>query len=138
MARYVDSLLTEGEQIVYKTRQHWLALISKSRTGIFLWLIGLGLLIAIWLFPNIFPGNTLQTNIVAGLALILIVVGLLIFLYRLWHWWAQDFAITNRRLIKVTGILSKRASDSSLEKINDAILFQSLWGRMLNFGNLEI
>jgi hypothetical protein len=46
--------------------------------------------------------------------------------------------VTNRRLLKVTGILNKRSADSSLEKINDAILSQSIWGRMLNFGNLEI
>ena len=38
----------------------------------------------------------------------------------------------------VTGILNKRSSDSSLEKINDAILEQSVLGRMLNFGDLEI
>jgi hypothetical protein len=69
---------------------------------------------------------------------VLIAIGLLIFIYRLWHWWAQDFAITNRRLVKVTGILNKRASDSSLEKVNDAILFQSLAGRIFNFGNLEV
>ena len=43
-------------------------------------LIGLFLLIAIWLFPNIFPGGSIQTNVVAGVALVLIVVGLLIFL----------------------------------------------------------
>ena len=62
----------------------------------------------------------------------------MIFALRLWQWWAQDYMITNRRLLKVTGILNKRSGDSSLEKINDAILSQSMWGRMLNFGNLEI
>jgi len=62
----------------------------------------------------------------------------IIFVYRAWQWWAQDYAVTNRRLLKVTGILNKRSADSSLEKINDAILSQSIWGRMLNFGNLEI
>ena len=46
--------------------------------------------------------------------------------------------ITNRRLLKVTGILNKRSGDSSLEKINDAILSQTVLGRMLNFGDLEI
>ena len=38
----------------------------------------------------------------------------------------------------MTGILNKRSGDSSLEKINDAILSQNLSGRMLNFGDLEI
>ena len=46
--------------------------------------------------------------------------------------------VTNRRLLKVTGILNKRSADSSLEKINDAVLSQSILGRMFNYGDLEI
>jgi hypothetical protein len=133
--RYADSLLTEGEHVVLRARQHWLALFSRARTGVFLWLIGIALLIVIvWL--NVAPG--LVRDLLSLLAIVLLVVGLVIFLYRMWQWWAQDYMVTNRRLLKVTGILNKRSADSSLEKINDAILSQSLWGRMLNFGNLEI
>jgi hypothetical protein len=40
--------------------------------------------------------------------------------------------------MKVTGILNKRSSDSSLEKINDAILDQNVIGRILNYGDLDI
>ncbi|MEO6350408.1 MAG: PH domain-containing protein [Candidatus Limnocylindrales bacterium] len=133
--RYADTLLTEGEQVVLRSRQHWLALFSRARQGVFLWLVGIALLIVVvWL--NIAPG--LIRDLLSLGAIVLLVLGLLIFLYRLWQWWAQDYMVTNRRLLKVTGILNKRSADSSLEKINDAILSQSLWGRMLNFGNLEI
>ena len=34
--------------------------------------------------------------------------------------------------------LNKHSADSSLEKINDAILFENLLGRMLNYGDLDI
>ena len=135
MGRYADSLLTEGEQIIVRTRQHWLALLSKSRDALLLFLIGIALLVVVVWF-NVQPG--LLRDILSVLALVVFVLGLFIFLYRLWAWWAQDYVITNRRLLKVTGILNKRSGDSSLEKINDAILSQSVWGRMLNFGNLEI
>jgi hypothetical protein len=77
-------------------------------------------------------------NVLSGVALIMLVLGLLVFLYRFWIWWAQDYMITNRRLMKVTGVLNKRSADSALEKINDAVLNQSVWGRMFNFGDLEI
>lgn len=133
--RYVDSLLTEGEVIVLRTRQHWLALLVRSRGGVLLFVAGLVLLgVIVWL--NVSPG--VARDVLSGLAAIMLALGVLIFLYRLWHWWAQDYVVTNRRLLKVTGILSKRSADSSLEKINDAILNQSLFGRMLNFGDLEI
>ena len=46
--------------------------------------------------------------------------------------------ITNRRVMKVEGVLKKRSADSSLEKINDAVLEQSVFGRMLGYGDLDI
>ena len=46
--------------------------------------------------------------------------------------------ITNRRVMKVEGVLKKRSADSSLEKINDAVLEQSVLGRMLGYGDLDI
>lgn len=133
--RYADSLLTEGEVIVLRTRQHWLALFIRARMAIALWLLGL-LIIGGIMYFNVAPG--VMRDVLSGIALVLLVLGLLILLYRLWHWWAQDYMITNRRLLKVTGILNKRSSDSSLEKINDAVLEQPLLGRMLGYGDLEI
>ena len=35
-------------------------------------------------------------------------------------------------------MINKRSADSSLEKINDAVLTQSLFGRMFGYGDLEI
>ena len=135
MARYADTLLTEGEVIVLRTRQHWLALAGRARAAFVLWGAGLLLLFLIVWF-NVAPG-TLR-DVTSGLALILLALGLVVFIYRFWVWWAQDYVVTNRRLLKVTGILNKRSADSSLEKINDAILSQSVLGRMLNYGELEI
>jgi hypothetical protein len=133
--RYADTLLTEGETVILRTRQHWLALFSKARNALLLFVIGIALLVAVVWF-NIQPG--LLRDIINVLLLVVFALAVIIFVFRFWQWWAQDYAVTNRRLLKVTGILNKRSADSSLEKINDAILSQSIWGRMLNFGNLEI
>ena len=46
--------------------------------------------------------------------------------------------LTNRRVIQVAGVLNKTSMDSSLEKINDARLSQSVFGRIFGFGDLEI
>ena len=135
MGRYADSLLTQGEQVVLRTRQHWLALLSKARDALLLWVLGVVLIVVV-IFFNIAPGAL--RDVISVAIIVVFALGLIIFGYRLWEWWAQDYAITNRRLLKVTGILNKRSADSSLEKINDAILSQSIWGRMFNFGNLEI
>ena len=41
-------------------------------------------------------------------------------------------------MIEVSGVLNKRTTDSSLEKINDAVLTQSIFGRIFGFGDLDI
>ncbi len=133
--RYADTLLTEGEMVILRTRQHWLALLARAGTTLLLFLVGIALLVIVVWF-NIQPG--LLRDILSVVALVVFALGVIIFVYRAWQWWAQDYAVTNRRLLKVTGILNKRSADSSLEKINDAILSQSVWGRIFNFGNLEI
>ena len=46
--------------------------------------------------------------------------------------------LTNRRVIEVSGVLNKKSTDSSLEKINDAVLTQSIFGRIFGFGDLDI
>ena len=135
MARYADSLLTEGEVAVLRTRQHWFALIGRARYALALFGLGLLLLVVIAWF-KVAPGAV--RDVLSWVALILLLVGFVLFLARFWIWWAQDYMITNRRLLKVTGVLAKRSADSALEKINDAVLSQSVFGRMFNFGDLEI
>ena len=70
--------------------------------------------------------------------LILFVVSLVMLGHRYWSWYAQDYLVTNRRVLKVEGILNKRSADSSLEKINDAVLEQNLVGRIFGYGDLDI
>ena len=38
----------------------------------------------------------------------------------------QEYVLTNRRVLQVEGVLNRSATDSSLEKINDAVLSQSV------------
>ncbi len=135
MARYVDSLLMDGEHAVLRTRPHWLSLLADSRAGWLLWILAIVWLVAVVWF-NVGPG--LFRDLSGAGIIVLVIIGLAIFGWRYWHWWATDYVVTNRRLLKVTGILNKHSTDSSLEKINDAILNQSWIGRILNFGTLEI
>ena len=133
MARYADTLLSDGEQIVMRTRQHWLAPIIDAR---YPWLILIASTVLLILSQNMSQGS------VRDIAGYVILGGIIIALAWLgktyWAWWAQDYMITNRRVLKVEGIINKRSADSSLEKINDAVLEQNLVGRILNYGDLDI
>ena len=134
MARYTDSLLMDGEHVVYRTRQHPLGRIAAARWGILMVGIGIAALVAIVIGNLTEPARGILGWITLGLLLLGAVNIAWVYL----HWWAEDDVITNRRILKVEGLFNKKAADSSLEKINDAILEQSVFGRMFDWGDLKV
>lgn len=58
-----------------------------------------------------------------------------------WHEFVRrshEYVLTNRRVIQQMGILTRRSVDSWLDKINNIEHRQTLWGRILGFGDVEI
>ncbi len=136
--RYTDSLLADGEVVVRRARQHWLALILDGRRAWILLLVGLlALIVGLLVRDGADPWRTIG-SILSVIALVALAAGLLDGAYHLLRWQTQDYVVTNRRVVQVEGILNKRAADSSLEKINDAILEQNVLGRMFGYGDLDI
>jgi uncharacterized membrane protein YdbT with pleckstrin-like domain len=133
---YADTLLADGERIVLRKRQHWLALLLEQRTAIALVVLGILLWLAGQFFRTFLP-DTLYT-LIGWATLALVAIGVLGFLLRLWGWLNQAYLVTTRRVMKVEGIFNKRSADSSLEKINDAVLTTGWLGRLLGYGDLEI
>lgn len=139
---YVDELLGRGEQIVYTARQHIIVLISRIIAGMAL----IAILIAAGVMSNIaFRNNT--RVLMAGLTasdLILIVMFTISMLVLLsifgdfLRWTVEQYIVTDRRIIQIRGVLSKTIIDSSLGKINDVALRQSVLGRLFNFGSIQI
>jgi uncharacterized membrane protein YdbT with pleckstrin-like domain len=131
---YADTLLAKDETIVYRARQFWLAPVSDARNALLLMLAGIVLL---FLQVNIKPSGTVSTVWTAIVALL--VLGGLVWtgiVYLTWR--AEEYIITSRRVLKVEGLLDKKSGDSSLDKINDAVLKQGLLARMLHYGDLEV
>ena len=131
---YADSLMAKQEQILYRGRQHWLAPVSDGLRPIVLVLAGL----VIFFLAVFIKASGFFWQIMAGLSAVLLVVGLvwLVIVYLTWR--SEEYLITTRRVLKVEGVLDKKSGDSSLDKINDAVLKQGLLARMLHYGDLEI
>jgi hypothetical protein len=53
-------------------------------------------------------------------------------------WMNERYLITNRRVMEIRGIFNKLVRDSALEKVNDVELKQSMVGRLLKYGTVEI
>ena len=133
MARYADRLLADGERVALRGRQHLLATFIEGRVA---WAIFAAALVLVLLTLQL--EQSIVRDIFSWLGLILLLVGLGWLGQIYLNWYAQDYVITNRRVMKVEGVLKKRSADSSLEKINDAVLEQSVFGRMLGYGDLDI
>jgi hypothetical protein len=128
---YLDQLLGDDEKILLVTRQHWLVLVgeilSESVLTIALTVL-ISLLLALW--PPAVPW--------AALGYLLLLLPIISLGRDVAVWYNHKFVVTSRRILHVEGVLDKDITDSSLEKVNDVKLEQSLWGRLLNYGNVEI
>lgn len=143
---YLRRLLGREERVLLTTHQHWTAFLGRTWHLLVLFLLAA----AIAVFLNMELRAMAEQRDVGrdllrqeSLLRIAIVVVLLIYpvialLYRYLEWRAEQYVVTNLRVIQLRGILSKRVLDSSLEKVNDVMLEQSLLGRMLGYGNVEI
>ncbi len=131
----LDKFLATGEVPLRTEHQHWFVLIANAAYAIVMWLIAVVLLV---LSSTIFNGNSGITSLLGWVVVVLVVVGLAWFGWQVLVWQNEQFVLTNRRVLRLTGVLNKTVMDSSLEKINDAVLTESVFGRMFGFGDLEI
>src|SRR3972149_255249 len=125
---YLESLLAQNEKIEVVPRQHWFVLLRWIILEIILiFVIGI---VATFAAVAFFP-------VAALLYLLLLVPGITLIRDAL-IWGNRQYVITNRRVILVAGTFNKRVTDSSLEKVNDVKMVQSVFGRLVNFGDLGI
>ena len=125
---YIQNLMGEHERILLVTRQHWSILFGNILLEIVLTLVLIAGVSAamIALIPF------------AVFGFILLLVPLLGMLRDILVWYNREYIVTNRRVIQLSGVLDKDVVDSSLEKVNDVKMSQSFWGRLFNFGDIEI
>jgi uncharacterized membrane protein YdbT with pleckstrin-like domain len=125
---YLNSLLGKHETILLVARQHWLVLLTETVSEV---LLSLGVIVLAALLAFL-------AGPLALLGLIVLIAPLLSLTRDALIWSNRKFVITNRRVIQLSGVISKNVTDSSLEKVNDVKLEQSLLGRLFGYGDIEI
>jgi hypothetical protein len=131
---YIDSMLASGERPLRRDHQHWFVLVADARYGI-LAIVAAILLIVLKLSAR----TTGPLDSLIGIAVAVLVVGGLAYIgWQILRWMNEEYVVTTRRVLQLEGVVNKRVLDSSLEKINDAVLTQSLFGRIFGFGDLDI
>jgi peptidase M28-like protein/PH (Pleckstrin Homology) domain-containing protein len=128
--RYLISLLGENEHILFVTRQHWLVLFGEILTEMVIAAVLGGVVTLIWMFW--------LTDPLVPLGYLLLLLPAVSLLRDLLIWKNRQYVVTNWRVIQIAGVFNKEVSDSSLEMVNDVKLEQSLLGRILGYGSIEI
>ena len=126
---YLNKLLGENERIIIVTRQHWLILAGEIASETVL-SIAFVVLVALIATLMVFP--------LAWVGLLLLVFPLVSLWRDVLIWSNRKFVVTSFRVIQLGGVLNKSVTDSSLEKVNDVKLEQSMLGRMFGYGDVEI
>jgi uncharacterized membrane protein YdbT with pleckstrin-like domain len=122
----VEDHLQVGEQVVHQAH--------VSRISLIPWLILAVALVA----GGIVAFNLAADPLVGGLALLPAVAVVLLVLGKWVVLRSNEYILTDRRVIQQTGIVSKRSVDSRLDKINNVEHQQTLWGRLLGYGDVWI
>jgi uncharacterized membrane protein YdbT with pleckstrin-like domain len=127
---YIRNLLGDREKILLITRQHWFLVLRNILPELILIALTVIAVSLVWVILNPSPITPL------GYLLVLLPIVSLIRDVMIWN--HHQYIVTNRRVIQVFGVFNKNVTDSSLEKVNDVKMEQSMLGRIFNFGDIEI
>ena len=121
MASYIDQTLTKGEVVLVRgrvaLRRYWLSFMIA------------GLLA----FTAIF-----ELFVTPVMALFTILFALLFVGPPVIRYLTNELALTNRRVVAKTGLVSLHTTEIKLGKIESIEVNQGLFGKMLNYGTVEI
>jgi len=130
--KYIQSLMGKAEKILLVTRQHWFVLF---RTIVIESLI-IFILVAGSIAASVaYPPAVLLAPVIGLLLAIIPAVGML---RDILIWYSRQYIVTNRRVLQISGVVNKNVVDSLLEKVNDVKMSQSFFGRIFDYGNIEI
>jgi uncharacterized membrane protein YdbT with pleckstrin-like domain len=131
---YPRRLLSDDETIVLELKPHWRALIVPVIVLLAAVFVGT------WTFStwgSWFSGPVGSIGRWAILAVaVIVVVGFVLRPFA--QWLSTQYVFTDRRIITRFGILSKHGRDMPLSKVNNVSFEVSMFGRLLNYGRLEI
>lgn len=129
-----DSLIA-NETIVFESKKHWMAPIRAS-----LWAAAMivGFAIIRWISPsgdNIF--GTLG-GLMDLIALGLLIVGIGWIVYNIIAWRTAEFAVTNTRVLREEGLVSRRSSTTLLSSLSDVRSNVGFIGGRIGYGDIVL
>jgi uncharacterized membrane protein YdbT with pleckstrin-like domain len=117
----LDRYLIPTEQIIFLIRRHWIVLLEPIAAVI------AGLVVLAFVAQRV--GGVLTTIVlVLWLVLVLRLLGTLL------DWWRKLFLATDRRLMQVSGIVTRQVDIMPMSKVTDMRYDRTLTGQIFGYG----
>jgi uncharacterized membrane protein YdbT with pleckstrin-like domain len=115
---YVEKSLIAGENVIYKTRLHWI---------VFAWPV----LLTLAAIGFLIYGFTHVAEVIFALAVILWIARYLVYI-------ASEFAVTTRRVIIKVGVMQRRTLELQLSKVEAIAVTQGILGQLFGCGSILV
>lgn len=115
--------LLESERLVFAVRRH--ATVLAGATSLYL-----AVVFVAFLFLRFADGS----GAVALIGLVVLLIGTVWFGWKVGDWWVERFTVTDRRVLLVSGLLTRRVAIMPLRKVTDLTFERSVAGRVFGFG----
>jgi membrane protein YdbS with pleckstrin-like domain len=123
-ANPIDQYLLRTERMIFTVRRHWAALAEVG-----------GMLLLYWFCALLVLFFLGQFDLIRLIALSFMFFSLLWFGWQLLDWRIERFMVTNRRVLLISGILTRNVAIMPLMKVTDLTYQQSPLGRLLGYGS---
>ncbi len=110
-------------------RRHWIHLVKRLSLGVLATFI-------LGYFAGYFAKQGIQTGLTALVLVWIAVIGWV--LWDVAEWYYDRFILTNKRVMLIEGIVSRRVAMMPLARVTDMKYTQSPMGRVLGYGLFEI
>jgi uncharacterized membrane protein YdbT with pleckstrin-like domain len=129
MGRYIEEILQPGEKVLYSTNEHWM---------FFLPAIAAGVMAVVFLVLWRLVTNDALMLVCLALAAMTGLAALYWTATAWFHRWTTETDVTNLRVVHKTGFIRRRTFEMSLDKVESVDVNQSIFGRVMNYGDLTI
>ncbi len=120
MTSYITSNLLPNEKILYRTHRHWIVFFH----------------VIVWVLLTFFVVYAMGFN--SGFTWIISTFTLIAFFYAFIDYQLSELAVTNMRVLVKVGFIARSSLETNLQNIATISVDQSVLGRILGYGTLNI
>jgi membrane protein YdbS with pleckstrin-like domain len=128
--------LQEGEELLYIPQLHWFYTVKHIVLSLPFFLI----LFVVWYTPDSIKGFAgIESSLMVKMAVRYVFLAacllvLLVFLWRIFHYLATEYGVTNKRLMLKKGIFRVFTLEIPIDRIESIYCIQGLLGRLFHYG----